>query len=386
MIRKAIGILVIMGLAGLLPAQTAHRYLREGNGAYSDGNFTAAEEAYRKALEAEQNLQAVYNLGNALLQQGRLKEALSRYERVAEMAEEEGLKADAHYNLGHVYFQMKQYQKSMQAFKAALLLRPKDQSAKYNYAQAERAFVENAPFDLALKLKPRQGDTEEEPPETKAYDITIVNEGKLPAREVGVVNYIPKGLDMTDPNWKQVTESAAQYRGSIPAIPPGDSVTISLSLKVRPGSKLEERLNAVEISQARNRWDKKDIDSTPLNANEKPQEDDFGKEPPSNQQQPPKQQQQQKDEQEEQPKNEQQPPQQPKEQDQSSQEQKPQSGKQQPPSDQQQEGNPQEGGKKKELSPEEARRLLKIIEEEELQVMEKLKKQKGQPTKSEKDW
>lgn len=376
-------LVLLTGFTILLQAQTAHRYLRQGNGAYSDGNFTAAEEAYRKALESEQSVRAVYNLGNALFQQGRLEEALSRYERVAEMAEEENLKADAYYNLGNVYFQQQEYQKSMNAFKASLRLRPQDQSAKYNYAQAERAFIENAPFDLALKLKPRQVDEKDKAPEVKSYDITIVNEGKVPAREVGVMNYLPEGLNLTDPNWKLATDNTARYRNRIPAIPPGDSVTISISLTVRPDSKLKERLNAAEISQARNRWNKKDIDSTPLNADEKPQEDDFGMEPPSDQQQQ-KQQQQQKDEQEEQQKNEQQ--QQQEEQDQPSQEEKQQSEKDQPPSDQQQEGEPKEGGKKKELSPEEARRLLKIIEEEELQVMEKLKKQRGKPTKSEKDW
>jgi hypothetical protein len=42
---------------------------------------------------------------------------------------------------------------------------------------------------------------------------------------------------------------------------------------------------------------------------------------------------------------------------------------------------------KRELSEEEARRLLRIIEEEELQVLEKLRKaEKGQPVKKEKDW
>ena len=73
--------------------------------------------------------------------------------------------------------------------------------------------------------------------------------------------------------------------------------------------------------------------------------------------------------------------------------QQPSEGEDQNPSEeeaaQQQQGqsDQQQPLEKRELSEEEARRLLRIIEEEELQVLEKLRKaEKGQPIKKEKDW
>jgi uncharacterized repeat protein (TIGR01451 family) len=378
-------ITLLIGGAQLLSAQTSHRLMRDGDKAYKAGDYAIAEEAYRKSLSEEQKPQAVYNLGNSLFQQERYDEAINKFQQVVETSDDEALRADAFHNLGNTFFALEDYRNSIAAFKDALRLRPDDPSTRYNLAQAQHVFAKVAKFDLALKMalaeqpegeKVKVGDT-------RTYNITIVNEGEIPAKGVGIIDYLPKGMKVNDPNWVTIGEGFAQYRLGIPSIPVEDSVTVAVRLVVEDASEPEALFNAAEISQASNRYDKEDIDSTPANAAENPQEDDFASDNPSQQQQ---QQQPQQDGANEDQQQEQQDPseqqgEQDKQQDQPQDQQNQQD--QQPPNPQQQQ--PQQG-EKQELSPEEAMRLLKIIEEEELQVMEKLKKAKGNTTKRDKDW
>lgn len=380
------GILLLFGLlANTLDAQSAHRYLRDGNYAYSDGNYAAAEEAYRRSLEMEQQARTLYNLGNSLFQQQRYEEAAGKFKQVVESASEKAMKADAYHNLGNTLFEMGDYKNSVEAYKNALRLRPGDASTRYNLAQAQQLFLENANFDLALKLKPTAAPQEEGPKagDTRTYNITVVNEGDLPAQDVGVVDYLPEGMKLIDPNWQAFNGMTAEYRPGIAHIPAQDSVTISVRLQVVDASDEKALYNAVEISKADNRYGKKDIDSTPANAVESPQEDDFAMEQSSSQQQ--QQQQQQDSDQQDQDQSQQNENQSSNQQDQQQSEQE-QQQQQQNQQQSEQEQQQQQGGEKQEISPEEARRLLRIIEEEELQVMEKLKKGKGKSTKREKDW
>lgn len=378
--------IILLGLlANALSAQSAHRYLRNGNHAYGDGDYAAAEDAYRRSLELEQQAQTLYNLGNSLFQQKRYEEAVSKFEQVVESASEKALKADAYHNLGNTLFEMGDHKNSVEAYKNALRLRPGDASARHNLAQAQQLFLDNAIFDLALKLKPTAVPQEEGPKagDTRTYNITVVNEGDLPAQDVGVVDYLPEGMKNIDPNWQAFNGVIAEYKPGIPHIPAQDSVTISVRLQVVDASDEEALYNAVEISKASNRYGKQDIDSTPANAAESPQEDDFAAEQSSSQQQ--QQQQQQESDQQDQNQSQQNenPSSEQQDQQQSEQEQQQQQQNQQQSEEQKQQ---QQGGEKQEISPEEARRLLRIIEEEELQVMEKLKKSKGKSTKREKDW
>lgn len=377
-------LVLLFGLsANPLSAQSAHSYLRDGNFAYGDGDYAAAEEAYRRSLELEQQARTVFNLGNSLFQQQRYEEAASKFQQVVETAKAEDLKANAYHNLGNTLFELKDYKNSVEAYKHALRLRPGDASSRYNLAQAQQLFLENAVFDLALKLKPTAAPQEEGPKagDTREYNITVVNEGDLPAEEVGVVDYLPEGMKLIDPNWQDFNGVLAEYKPGIPRIPAQDSVTISVRLQVVDASDEEALFNAVEISKASNRYNKKDVDSTPANAAESPQEDDFAAEQQSDQQNQQQQQQDQQNQDKQQQDQEQSPNQEDQKESQQEQEQQPQQQNQQPS-----EGQQQQGGAKQELSPEEARRLLRIIEEEELQVMEKLKKGKGKSTKREKDW
>ena len=55
---------------------------RKGVSYYKAGNFVEAENAFRQSTLPETSIQAAYNLGNALAQQQKFKEAVSAYEEV----------------------------------------------------------------------------------------------------------------------------------------------------------------------------------------------------------------------------------------------------------------------------------------------------------------
>lgn len=53
--------------------------LWQGNAAYRSGDYQAAEQAYRRAVQAQPDAAALHNLGNSLAQQQRYQEALDAY-------------------------------------------------------------------------------------------------------------------------------------------------------------------------------------------------------------------------------------------------------------------------------------------------------------------
>ncbi|MEY4927344.1 MAG: hypothetical protein RI894_1780 [Bacteroidota bacterium] len=131
--------LVITALPNNAFAQTPHKHLRKGNTAYDDGNFTAAEESYRKALEqGDKTVKSPYNLGNAIYQQKRYDEALKHYENALTLTNSPAQKAKIHYNMGNTYMAQKEYKKGIEAYKNALRLLPNDPNVQHNLSVASR--------------------------------------------------------------------------------------------------------------------------------------------------------------------------------------------------------------------------------------------------------
>jgi uncharacterized repeat protein (TIGR01451 family) len=376
-------------------AQKAHHELRSGNAAYKDQNYTDAEAYYRKALEEQPSVKGNYNLANAMFQQGRYEEAIRRYNYVLSNTDDDKTKAAAYHNLGNTYFEDGQLEQSIEAYKSALRIAPNDASTRYNLAQAQRVFYEKATFDLALKL-----EAQERPPLEKlnigdqiVYEIKVVNEGQIKAENVIIINYLQPGLQLEDPYWAEAG-GILMYAGGLLNVPPGDSITIRQKVKVVDNSDPKLLMNAFEIGDADNRFKKKDVDSTPRNAFETPEEDDTAVDGDGDA----SQNKQKFDDQQEKNQQEQEQEQQQQQQDQQNQEQQQQEQQQQQQNEQQpseeeaqqsqqnESGDPQEqqAGKAVQMTEEEARRLLEIIEAEELKVLQKSKKDAGK--KKDKDW
>lgn len=116
----------------------ARKYVREGNLLYQQQKYADAEVAYKKAIENNPVYEtAKYNLGNALSQQNRNKEAIAQYQLLAKETEDKSLKSLAMHNIGNDYFKEKDYQNSVNAYKNSLRANPKDDETRYNLALAQ---------------------------------------------------------------------------------------------------------------------------------------------------------------------------------------------------------------------------------------------------------
>ncbi len=126
----------------------AHSAMRQGNRAYNDATYADAEYQYRTSASlADTNTDNAYNLGNAMLQQKRYKEAVRQFRSVTETAKDDNLKAKAYYNSGNAFMGLKDYQNAVNYYKESLKLNPDDEEARYNYALAKKFLKENPPQD-----------------------------------------------------------------------------------------------------------------------------------------------------------------------------------------------------------------------------------------------
>lgn len=120
-------------------AKTERDYLRSGNKLYNDSLFIKAEVDYRKALEVNpKSTDAMFNLGNALLMQQKVKEAMEQYESVSKIEKEKGKLAQIYHNMGVILQSAKQYPQCIEAYKESLRNNPKDDETRYNLALAQK--------------------------------------------------------------------------------------------------------------------------------------------------------------------------------------------------------------------------------------------------------
>ena len=141
----------------------ARKFVREGNVLYDAQKFSDAEVAYKKALENSPNYEkANYNLGNALLQQNRNKEAIAQYEILAKLTTDKPTKAQTYHNIGNSYFKEKDYQNSVNAYKNSLRNNPKDEETRYNLALAQEMLEDQQQQDKDEENKDDQNKDEEQ--------------------------------------------------------------------------------------------------------------------------------------------------------------------------------------------------------------------------------
>ncbi len=119
-------------------AREARAEIREGNNLYNQLKFSDAEVAYKKALSKNPNYnKAAYNLGNAIYQQGRNKEAIANYELSVKSSKDKMSKAEIFHNMGNSFMKEKQYDKAVEAYKNSMRNNSKDDETRYNLAMAQ---------------------------------------------------------------------------------------------------------------------------------------------------------------------------------------------------------------------------------------------------------
>ena len=155
-IKACFFLLNALCFSNAISAQTVHKHLRQGNKNYDDGNFTAAEEDYRKAAEkGDKTVKSPFNLGNAIYQQKRYDEALKYYENALTRTQSVPQKAKINYNIGNTYMAQKDYKKGIDAYKNALRLVPNDPSVQHN-------------LSVALRLKRQQEQQQQQDKDNKS--------------------------------------------------------------------------------------------------------------------------------------------------------------------------------------------------------------------------
>jgi tetratricopeptide (TPR) repeat protein len=129
--------LVLLGPAGAL-AQDVNKLIRKGNSQYENGKFPDAEKNYRKALEQnKESLKGRFNLGDAVYQQKNWEESSKIFSGLANGKLDPATKAKVFHNLGNSLLESKDYEKSILAYKNALMSNPSDIDTKYNLEYAK---------------------------------------------------------------------------------------------------------------------------------------------------------------------------------------------------------------------------------------------------------
>jgi len=138
--KQLITFLLLVLNVPVLFAQDAKSYIHQGNELYRQKKYKEAEEAYRKAAAIKGQTQTVesnFNLGDALYKEKKFDSAGRNFSAIASSSTNPLLKAGAYHNLGNSLLTSKQYDKSIEAYKKALLNNPQDDQTRYNLAYAQ---------------------------------------------------------------------------------------------------------------------------------------------------------------------------------------------------------------------------------------------------------
>lgn len=145
---------------------------------------------------------------------------------------------------------------------------PNNQDAdEDDYATAVIIVEQSVPiFDLSLTKRLNTDETPGpfSPGDLVVFDITVTNEGNLDAINVGILDYVPVGLNLADPDWV-LSFGVAQPLQAIDRIAPGESFTLSVSFLISPAVQSGTIVNHAEIRTASNELNLPDHDSTPAN-------------------------------------------------------------------------------------------------------------------------
>lgn len=139
-IRKYI-LLILLVFASVtqMQAQADRQFIRNGNKLYRQQNYAKAETEYRKALSKNaRNMQAMYNLGCALMMQQKDSAAIVQLQNAGRSEQSPRRKAMAYHNIGVICQGHQMYGEAIEAYKESLRNNPSDNETRYNLALCQR--------------------------------------------------------------------------------------------------------------------------------------------------------------------------------------------------------------------------------------------------------
>ncbi|NOT38157.1 MAG: T9SS type A sorting domain-containing protein [Saprospiraceae bacterium] len=106
------------------------------------------------------------------------------------------------------------------------------------------------------------------------WTIEIINEGTITATELQIVDYLPEGLTMNDPDWSNKpgegnsnkyyqTLSVANGKLGTDGLMPGETLSVKVVTRLNPQARPGVITNGAEIMYAKNQFNEKDEDSFP---------------------------------------------------------------------------------------------------------------------------
>jgi len=136
-IKKTAALLICMSFSFSSFSQDAKSDIIQGNKAYKENNYNAAEKSYQEALKnSDSGVTASYNLGNVLYRKNNTEEAVKSYDNAIANTKDNLVKQKAFYNKGVALQAAKKLPESISAYKDALILDPKDEDARQNLQRA----------------------------------------------------------------------------------------------------------------------------------------------------------------------------------------------------------------------------------------------------------
>jgi len=120
-------------------SQGERKFIRKGNQAYEDKDYTQSEVNYRKALEKDaHSFEANFNVGDALYKQEKYEEAADKFSSLTHRDVSDQKLARAYHNMGNALLKGKKLKESISAYKQALRYDPNDIETKHNLTYALR--------------------------------------------------------------------------------------------------------------------------------------------------------------------------------------------------------------------------------------------------------
>ena len=147
-------------------AQNKKSFLREGNTLYTDSSYNEAEMQYRKSLEKDQDyFNASFNLADAVYKQERYKEASALFDALKDDAPTNKDLAQVFHNLGNSLVKEGKLDDAIAAYKSALRINPNDNETRHNLAlskQQEQEQQEQEQKNKDEQKEDKEGDKKEE--------------------------------------------------------------------------------------------------------------------------------------------------------------------------------------------------------------------------------
>ncbi|GAB2800649.1 hypothetical protein GCM10027275_53410 [Rhabdobacter roseus] len=132
-------------------------------------------------------------------------------------------------------------------------------------------------FDLALNKKLSTGQASVVMPgDTVSFTLTVVNQGAVTATNILLSDSLPASLTLVDANWTAAGQIATMNASLAGPLAPGDSVSVSILVRVDPSFTEGTLVNYAQIKDARDEEgdEIEDVDSTPGNGFDKGEDDD----------------------------------------------------------------------------------------------------------------